>query len=251
MKSNLFPIMKNDGSKKVFCFYHAGGNANLLLPWTRLSALDMIPAELPGHGRRRQEELPDDLRTLAAEIAAKIAEIMHTENSRFVLWGHSMGALLAFETEYYLEMRFGCKAEKLIVSARQSPDSTYKGFYQCEQGTDALIADIRRLGLIPEELLNMPDYLETIIPMIYNDYRLNEQYVYQNEIVSCPIEAHFGTEDEEATETHLSEWEHMTTGAFFQHGFPGSHFYIFDEALNYLRVLETAAETSSASKNDA
>lgn len=239
MNKNWFPMLnkQNINEPIIFCFYHAGGNANVFNKWVRnASKANIIPVEIPGHGRRRCEPCMEDIRKIASSAAKEIS--IKAQDSRFIFWGHSMGALFAFETAYYLEKIYFQHPEVLIVSGRQAPDSNYKGMYTCSQGQGALVNDIKRLGLISQELLNSDEYMNMVIPMIYNDYKINEEYVYKNEVVNVPIIAHYGNGDIEATENRLKEWKNMTSKHFYLQGFDGDHFYIFNEDVNYLNELE-------------
>lgn len=237
MNSKWFPIHKDNGTPKIYCFYHAGGNANFFLEWSRKSKYDIIPVELPGHGRRHREELPESIDAMAKEIAE---DILRCETDfDFGFWGHSMGALLAFQTAFYLEKNGNSVPRMLIVSGRQAPFSDYKGEYQCSMGKQALVDEIKRLGLLPELLLNSQDYMDEVIPLIFNDYRMNEEYVYHDEKVNIPVVAHFGSNDIEATERLLAEWKEVTKSSFSQKAFKGSHFYVYEEETDYLTELES------------
>ena len=234
MKSKWFPISKDNGTPKIYCFYHAGGNANFLMKWSRQSKYDIIPVELPG--RRHREEFPDSIDSMAKEISESI--VQDKNETQFGFWGHSMGALLAFQTAFYLEKSGIVKPDLLIVSGRQAPFSDYKGEFQCYMGEQALVDEMKRLGLLPELLLNSQEYMSEVVPLVFNDYKMNEEYVYHDEKISIPVVAHFGDNDIEATEQLLGEWKDVTSSSFSKKTFKGSHFYVYDEEIDYLSELE-------------
>ena len=237
-KYRMFPFLPSDSGKiKTFCFYHAGGNVNSFISLTKSeSSVAFIPVELSGNGRRKREPLPDSIKQIAAEAATSIADFVG--NEEFVLWGHSMGAAVAFETCCCLERYYGIKPALLVVSARQAPGSNFKGLYQCSQGEEKLVEDIRRLGMIPDELLNSKEFISAIIPTIFNDYKINEEYSGSMNRLNVPIVAHYGINDIEATEEILHEWRDVTENSFEIQSFNGNHFYIFDLYADYLHELE-------------
>jgi surfactin synthase thioesterase subunit len=228
-----------DGKVKVFGCYHAGGNINAYVPWAkRDSSIAFIPVELSGHGRRRREPLPSSISQIAQQLAEDILNVVE-DGEEFVLWGHSMGSAVAYETCRYLELYYGNSPTLLVVSSRQPPVSDFKGLYQCSQGLDALVDDIRRLGTIPEEMLQNRDFLEYAIPTIYHDYYINEQYTGNYYRLNTPIVAHYATDDIEAPKKVLSGWKDFTNSHFEIKSFKGGHFYIFDEDVNYYHALES------------
>lgn len=238
--SKWFPFLEDKKEKtKLFGFYHAGGNANLFIKWAKADLdIEFTPVELPGHGRRRREPLPKSIRSLASEIAEEMNSVINDEE--FAMWGHSMGAAVAYETAEILDTVYGKRPKVLIVSARQAPGSDYKGLYRCCQGKDALVEDIARLGLMPHELLESKEYLDMAIPLIYNDYKINEEYTCSaGRKLDIPIEANYAVGDEEARQDILCEWEQYTS-SFKIKEFEGDHFYIFDHDSAYLEYLEDA-----------
>ena len=238
---SILEVNKDTDKTKVFGFYYAGGNVNAFLPWVKKeSSIAFIPVELPGHGRRRKEPLPTDIKTVALEAARAIADLV--EDEEFAIWGHSMGAAVAFEAAAYLEKYYGLQPVVLIVSARQAPGSDFKGLYHCNQGKDALVDDLKRLGMMPDALLEAKDFMDYAIPIIYNDYLINEEYECGKDKLNIPIVANYGQGDVEATRDVLLEWQKVTEAGFEIKKFSGDHFYIFEPDTGYFRNLELTVQ---------
>src|SRR5262245_26774091 len=100
---------------RLFCFSHAGGSEGAFSGWqeTLPDHTDVMPIHLPGRGRRGSEPPPQ---TSLMELASLIAEALVDELDRpFALFGHSMGALLAFEVGRSLRDRYGVPPRLLAV----------------------------------------------------------------------------------------------------------------------------------------
>src|SRR3546814_4467064 len=81
---------------RLFCFPHAGGAASSYFAWAgALEAVDVLAVQPPGREGRLAEPLIADMTTLLDRLVAAIEPQL---DRPFVFFGHSMGALVAFET---------------------------------------------------------------------------------------------------------------------------------------------------------
>src|ERR1700761_3436951 len=105
---------------RLFCFPHAGGDANAFSGWRKElpRTLDVCPILLPGRGRRSLEPHGRQLTTMAAAIAAELPEMLELP---FAFYGHSMGALLAFEVARALRRNCGLVPRALLVAGSPGP----------------------------------------------------------------------------------------------------------------------------------
>lgn len=124
------------------------------------SGLQAVPLELPGHGARAAEPLCDTIGEMEPDLLGGIAG---STSGPYALYGHSMGALLA----YRLALRFSERGNAplcLIVSGRTPPHVPMRRppVHALEQ--DAFIEEIRRLGGSPDEILNDREVMEFFSP---------------------------------------------------------------------------------------
>lgn len=193
---------------------------------------DLLPAEievwaiqLPARDRRMREAMPADLETLAAAAADGLGPLLDRPTACF---GHSMGALLAFEFIRQLRQRGRTPLTHLFVSARGAPQlaRTETSLHTLPEGS--FIASLRqRYNGIPAAILAEPELLQVFLPMLRADFRLVETYHYRDEPpLDCPIVAFGGDQDEWAHPADLAAWQRQTRGAFKRELFPGGHFYL-------------------------
>lgn len=237
-KSKWFPfgIPEDSIKKKLFCFHCAGGNAISFKEWTQAKEIDVIPVEVPGRGLRIGEECITDIYSLVDKLFAEIAPLC--ANSKYYFFGHSMGALLAFQLTYLLENRIGNTPQLLIVAGRQPPNIPDTSEFKSYMGNEELRKELVRLGGTPKEVLENRDLFEFLAPIIRKDYMLHESYHYNGEKINIPIIAHSGTEDSGANINIMKFWNEMTTGEFKVEEFKGNHFFIHNLGKNYIETIE-------------
>ncbi|WP_328395788.1 thioesterase II family protein [Nocardia sp. NBC_00416] len=237
------------GHPTLICFPPGGGSAT---GYSRLaSSFGPGPAVYAVQYPGRQDRLGDPLVPSITELAALIAAaIRPLTAARPVLFGHSMGATVAFETARCLEAD-GRPVAALFVSGR--PDPTF-----VEQGTlhrasdDALIAELERLANDPASvrvLRDEPGLAELVLPAVRNDYRAVETYRYRpGTRLGCDIFALLGRSDPTTTPDQLGGWRHHTAGGFATSSFPGGHFYLDDNSREIadLIVRNVGAENPSS-----
>jgi surfactin synthase thioesterase subunit len=215
----------------IFCFHHAGGNARTFRNWIRSRMVDVISVELPGHGIRSAEPITSDLKTVCREIAASIAQELQKQEKpmEFSLFGHSLGAILAFDVTCYLRQNYGLRPCCLQVSGRHAPQDEDPSAYRTSMGIAPLVDVIRDLGHTPPELLESREFLDYIMPTVFKDYAMSESFVYDHQSVDVPIYAYSGSEDTDADQQIMQHWEDVTSEKFRMREFSGDHFYLFDQ----------------------
>ncbi len=224
-------------SLRLFCFPYAGGGAQTFREWPDLlpPSVEVYPVQLPGRGARITEKPFTSIESLVETAAGALLPLL---DKPFVLFGHSMGALVAFELARHLRRRAGLLPRKLIVSARvapQVPDPSrpIHGLPEPE-----LIAELRRLKGTPEELLNNAELLNLLLPTLQADLKAHETYVYESgPRLSCPIAALGGLQDDEVPGDSLQAWREQTTATFSHHLFGGDHFFLNTRQPFVLRII--------------
>lgn len=224
--------LRDKEKHKVFCFHHAGGSASTFRDWMIYDTkIDIFSIELPGKATRMTEDYISNYQELVPKIAEAINEV--TCEQEYSLYGHSMGAMIAFKTAYMLQNNYNNKPRSLIVAGRHAPMDNIKDRYQTYMEDDKLIKELKRNNGTPSEILENEEILKVIIPSIKRDYKLNESLDYQEEVIDIPIIAHVGKEDIDANKKLMDRWELVTTDKFYIKEFNGNHFFLHDLGLDY------------------
>jgi medium-chain acyl-[acyl-carrier-protein] hydrolase len=147
----------------------------------------------------------------------------------FAFFGHSMGALISFELARRLRSERNLLPLQLSVSGCPAPNLPRKREPIHDLPEAEFIQELRRLNGTPSELLDDPELMQFIVPVIRADFELCETYQYSGEPpLACPISAFGGLEDDQAGQDELEAWREQTTSLFRIHLFPGDHFYLHE-----------------------
>jgi surfactin synthase thioesterase subunit len=214
------------GRPALFCLPYAGGAANCYAALTPLlaPAADVWTAELPGRGTRFGEPPARDLDALATELAAEVAEL---GAGRAVLFGHSMGATIAFAAALELTA-LGAAPSAVILSGQPAPRADARA--QLHTLADAeLTAAIRRLGGTSANVLAAEELWGLMLEVIRADLALVEPYRFAPDaVLDCPLTAYASAGDEDAHAAAVAGWAQWTTGPFETREFDGGHFHFQD-----------------------
>ena len=213
---------------RLLCLPHAGGSASYYFPVSRALTprIEVLAVQYPGRQDRRHEPCLDDIRAMADGLLPELAEY---HDKPLALFGHSMGATLAFELALRLAQH-GIVPEVLFASGRRAP-SAFRDERAHLLDDDLLIADMKRLSGTGSEVLADDEFMRAILPAVRSDYRAAETYRYQpSPPLDCPIIALTGTDDPQVTIAEADAWREHTTAAFELHTFAGGHFFVNEHA---------------------
>lgn len=227
---------------RLFCFPYAGGSAQGYRTWAEglPTTIEVCPIELPGRGTRLTDTLYyTRVLPLVEAIAAALLPLL---DKPFAFFGHSMGALIAFELTRLLRREYGLIPVHLFVSGRDAPQ--IKAFHQPESvPTYALpehefLEKLRLLSGTPNTVLENAELMQLIIPILRADWEVSETYVYTPEpLLECPITAFGGLQDPVTSHDELEAWREQTSVNFSLHMFPGNHFFLNTAQPLLLRVI--------------
>ncbi|GAA5080081.1 surfactin synthase thioesterase subunit [Thermocatellispora tengchongensis] len=223
-------------SVRLVCLPHAGGSAPFFRPVSQAlaPAVDVLSVQYPGRQDRRSEPCVETIPELADQVARVLAPLLDLP---LALFGHSMGATLAFEVALRLERDHGAPLAWLFASGRRAPSTTREERVH-ELGDEELLRDVARLRGTDSRLLEDEDVLRMVLPAIRADYRASETYAYRpGPPLACPITAILGDRDPKVTVAEAEAWRGHTTGGFDVRVFPGGHFYLSDHSREVLRVI--------------
>ncbi|MFK4548184.1 surfactin synthase thioesterase subunit [Streptomyces tendae] len=232
---------------RLVCFPHAGGSASFYHPVALAHAVaaDVVGLQYPGRQDRRCEPLVRSV----AEYVGHIAPILEQERPLpTVYFGHSMGAVLAFETA--LALADTPAAPRAIVASGRRAPATHRDEQVHLRDDKGLLDELRQLNGTQADLLGDEEILRMTLPAVRSDYRVIETYqAVPNRTVDCPITVLVGDGDPKTTVAEADRWREHSTAAFRIRTFPGGHFYL---AAHQAEVnAELAATLSAASKGPA
>lgn len=222
---------------RLFCFPYAGGTAQIYRDWDQYlpPTVEVLPAHLPGRGSRLREpsfvSLPDLVKSLTSSITPLL-------DRPFAFFGHSMGAIIAFELARSVRRCLGCEPELLCVSGRRAPQVPDDKPPSYALPHDEFIAELQRMDGTPSEVLEHTELMELVVPMLRADFQLIQTYEYDaGAPLACPIAAYGGLEDVEETLELLSMWRSQTTSGFALQMLPGDHFFLRSSRTRLLEML--------------
>ncbi|WP_406376578.1 alpha/beta fold hydrolase [Streptomyces sp. NBC_00647] len=228
------------GVPRLLCLPHAGGSASFYHPLARRLGADMetLAVQYPGRQDRRTEEPVTDIGRLAGHVVAAL----DAEDDRpLALFGHSMGAVVAFETARQLSAA-GRPPAVLIVSGRRAPSRQVPE--TVHRRDDAGVLDeLRKLAGTDARVLGDPELLEMILPAIRADYRALAGYGLSAAVVDCPLVALTGDRDPVTPVEDALAWSEHTTAAFASQVFPGGHFYLAEQQDEVVRAIRDSVKT--------
>jgi surfactin synthase thioesterase subunit len=231
---------------RLVCFPHAGGSTAFYRSWHRgLSPrIELYAVQYPGRGDRRLSPPIDDVRTMARLVVDDLGPLL---DRPVALFGHSMGAFIAYEAARLLEERHVPPAHLFASGqiAPRYPTSTPNGTVArpavaglADADDESLMRHLDRLGGTEVELLADPALREIFLPYIRNDFRLVESYSpAAGPPLTAPITALAGTDDPVATPTSAEHWRELTSSNFALEVFTGGHFFLLPEQAGVLEVI--------------
>ncbi|MFB9235718.1 thioesterase II family protein [Plantactinospora siamensis] len=231
----------------LIAFPHAGGSATFFGAWgERLPpTVELTAVQYPGRLDRLREPCVDDVHRLADGVLAALRTRGCTAAGRRVaLLGHSMGAVVAYETALRLE-GLGVRPVATFVSSHPAPGRPRRS--ALTEFTDhALIAELRRLGATPAALINEPDARTAVLAGLRSDYRAVARYRPSPGRLSTPVVALVGADDPDVTPDDMRPWTERTTGPMTLHVFPGDHFYLTPQRDAVLRAATAYLDGAGA-----
>ncbi len=226
----------------LYIFPHAGGSAQYYVPFAKTftSGVKRIAVQYPGKGGTHDlasfhsiEHLADRVFDLLPKDAGA------AEGGKAAFFGHSMGALVAFEVARRFEDA-GREVSTLFVSASAAPGRI--GAADIGESDRGLLDAVSEITGVKPELLENEEFAARILPTL-RGFKAIADYDCPPEVtVSAPIVAYLGDDDEIATVEKVSPWAQRTTSEFTMRQFTGHHFYLNDHLSELVGDIEAKLE---------
>ncbi|PYP86710.1 MAG: putative thioesterase [Blastocatellia bacterium AA13] len=222
---------------RLFCLPYAGGGAQIFRGWADglPAVVEVCPIQLPGRESRMKEERFSQVSPLVQAIVPALLPFL---DMPFVFFGHSMGALIAFELARELRRQNRTDPSYLIVSGRGAPQLPLERAAINRLPEPLFIDALKRLNGTPEAVLENPDLMKLVLPLLRSDFSVNEEYSYlEAPPLACPLMAMGGLNDTEASREAIEAWRAQTSGSFIMRMLPGDHFFLTSAQPLFLRIL--------------
>jgi medium-chain acyl-[acyl-carrier-protein] hydrolase len=234
----LTPFRPNpEATLRLICFPYAGGSSFIFRNWAEHlpKAVEVCPVQLPGRGGRLKETA---FLSFPPLIEALTRSVLPWLDKPFVFFGHSLGAVIAFELAQKLSREQRLEPLHLFVAGRHAPHlpDTHPATHDLPD--DEFKEELRRLNGTSAEVLAHPELLEFILPLLRADFELCHNYEYAaRPPLKCAITAYGGMCDADVSREQLSAWREHTSAAFSLRMLPGDHFFIHSAELMLMQML--------------
>ncbi|MER6629726.1 alpha/beta fold hydrolase [Streptomyces sp. NPDC000987] len=223
-------VPQEHAAYRLFCLPYAGGGAAAYREWHAIAPehIQVCPLELPGRGSRLGEPPISRLRPLVDGLAGAVGPFL---DRPFAIFGHSMGALLAFELTRTLLRRGLPLPAHLFVSGRSAPDAPPERPRIHDAPEAQVLERLRNLGGTPQEVLDDPELMELVLPVLRADFSVLESYEYlDGPPLPVPLTVFGGTDDALVAPARLHDWRRQSSSGSRLRMLPGGHFFLHPSA---------------------
>lgn len=242
-------IRHKENRIKLFCFPYAGGSSVMYHQWKPFlqDEIELRPIELAGRGKRIIENPYNDIKDAVEDVFELIYK--EVQQSPYMLFGHSMGAMIAYELAQKIREKGLPKPIHMFFSGKGAPNvhrSDEKEYHLLDDSS--FKKEVIELGGTPPEFFEHPELMELFLPLLKNDFRIAETHKLTEPIKEFDqdITVLLGKEDDLNAE-QCEEWVKHTTEFCYFHHFPGGHFFINDEKKAIVRIIEDVVRKNTRS----
>ncbi|MFB7304402.1 thioesterase II family protein [Heyndrickxia sporothermodurans] len=211
---------------KIFCIPYAGSSAAIYNHWNKEveQGWEIIPVELSGRGSRFGESLYNNIEDTVEDIYKRIGNYLF-EN--YIIYGHSMGALIAYELTKKIHQNHAPSPRHIIFSGCVPPNKFQLAGIDLNSD-DQIKQKLLSLGGTSSQVIENPEHISVFLPILRADFHLLQQYVYQRKdhLLTEDISVFYGKNDNNVSIKDVRKWDVMTSGKTYYHTFEGDHFFL-------------------------
>lgn len=226
----------------LVCVPFAGSGASFYRPWRKLESdrCRVVPLQLPGREERFGEDPFTDVTEAARALAPEL--IQQAEEDPVALYGHSLGAVLAFELARELDRLGGIEVLHLFPSGSPGP-WTRRSRKATGLDDEAFLARVSEFADYQHEAFEDPDLRDLLLPLLRADVAMHESYIPSDAPeLRIPVTALRGAADALVSADEVAQWEQATKGPFSTAELPGGHMYLAEEPRLTLETIEHRIE---------
>jgi surfactin synthase thioesterase subunit len=232
---------------RLYCLPHAGGSANVFLPWRRLldATIELQPVELSGRGRRITSQLYGRFDEVLADIVRQVTQTPVPEG--YALFGHSFGALLAYELAHELLARGHPAPSHLFVSASCAPERVGEIEIALPDGDRELLTALAYLGGTPHGILEDEEAVQLFAPILRADlHALFDYRSERTEPLDCDISVVLALADSVASGVDAELWGRRTAGRTTTQVIDGGHFAALEQPAKVVPLVNEALRAAAS-----
>jgi surfactin synthase thioesterase subunit len=232
-------------SVHLICLPFAGAGASFYRPWRKLGVpgVEVHPVQLPGRERLIDRPPYTDVHEAVDGLLPDVRALR--PDGPVAVFGHSLGAVLAFELVRRLE-EAGEPPAHLVVSGSPAPGS-HREQRATGLSDDEFLAAVERFAGFRHEVLDDPEMRELILPALRADVAMHEAYRPRTAApIGVPVTALRGTGDALVTAAETDAWAAATTAGFDRADLPGGHMYLTEAGAAVLTLVATAVAGRAA-----
>lgn len=240
LKRWLPALVRGDKAPRVrlLCFPYAGAGASVFRGWGKemQEGVEVLPVQLPGREARWHEPVFLNMNSLVCEIVGALRRIFETP---YMLFGHSMGGLIAFELVRHVRRARLPMPMRLFISSARAPHLPDREDPLRHLSDERFLSQLAvRFGDGTDRALGNQELLKALLPVLRADFTLCETYRPEPERpLDLPVTVYGGRRDRMVVLSDLASWSVQTRRSFSLQMFPGDHFFLNDERDVFLRAL--------------
>ncbi|WP_086558589.1 thioesterase II family protein [Streptomyces africanus] len=230
---------------RLFCFPYAGGGGSVFRTWSEglPAGVELWAAQLPGRESRVTEPA---LRQLDPLVESLYEAVLPRLDLPYAFFGHSMGALVAFELTRRLRRAGAPQPSRLLLAAFRAPQLPNPNIRIHHMPDEVLRTVLRKEGT-PPEVLDNGELMRALLPMLRADFELCDTYRYRDEPpLPMPVSVFGGDQDVRVSRSDLDMWRSQAGGKFRLVMLPGSHFFLHSSQDLLLAELSRELEAATA-----
>ncbi len=225
-------------SHQLLCLPFAGAGASVFSEWKLLSErLDVLPIQLPGREKRFSEACYTDVFEAVSGLVPEVSPLLDPKQG-IIVFGHSLGAVLAYEFTRSLAEQGTHSITGLVVSGSPDPWSPRQ---DRATGLDdaGFLKRVSEFAGYTHSALADPMMAELLLPMLRADVQMHENYMPRSDVpLDVPILMLRGSDDELISTEQLLGWERATRSSAHADSLPGGHMYLTERPRELLSLIE-------------
>lgn len=214
---------------QLFCVPYSGGSATIYEKWKVFlnENIELCPVEMAGRGKRIMEPLNDRFDETIEDLADSILK-HRKKNMDYAIWGHSLGALFAYEIYYRMREKGGKPPVAMFFSGRGAPQEVVMHTQYHLLGNKEFLEVVCQYGGSTKEIMQHEELRDLFLPILRNDFKLSETYIYKakKQKIICDVHIINGTEDHSVKDYDMKNWAVHTDRECLFKMITGGHFFI-------------------------